>query len=47
MWSKVKEALRAIGARTTQALGDAIGSAVQRVTAEDCRGFFKHCGYAM
>jgi transposase len=46
MWSKVKEALRSIGARTIDALGLAVNAAVSTVTAADCRGFFEHCGYA-
>lgn len=47
LWSKVKEALRAAAARTTDALGDAITAALGRVTPDDCRGFFSNCGYAI
>jgi len=47
MWSKVKQHLRTLGARTIDALGQAIESAFKRVTSADCHGFFRHCGYAM
>ena len=47
MWSKVKQFLRAAAARTREALADAITAALNTVTAGDCRGFFRHCGYAI
>lgn len=43
-WSKVKAWLRTRGVRTPLALEYAIGEALDRVTAEDCRGFFAACG---
>jgi transposase len=46
MWSKVKGALRSIGARSIDSLHDAIAAAVGTVTPGDCAGFFRHCGYA-
>jgi transposase len=46
MWSKVKEALRSVAARTLDALGNAVAAALSKVTPDDCRGFFTHCGYA-
>ena len=46
MWSKVKEALRSAAARTMDKLGQAINAALNRVTPNDCRGFFSNCGYA-
>jgi transposase len=46
MWSKVKQFLRAAAARTRETLADAITAALGTVTAHDCRGFFRHCGYA-
>ena len=46
MWSKVKQFLRAAAARTREALADAITAALNTVTANDCLGFFRHCGYA-
>lgn len=44
MWSKVKTALRKAAARTVDSLWDAIGKALDQVTANDCRGFFDSCG---
>ena len=45
MWSKVKEFLRSIKARTQEALFSAIGDALKTVTAKDALGWFKSCGY--
>jgi transposase len=45
MWSKVKSYLRSAAARTVEALGQAIDAALATVTPDDCRGFFRHCGY--
>ena len=45
MWSKVKSAVRAAAARTFGALVDAVRDALRSVTAEDCDGYFEHCGY--
>lgn len=45
MWSKVKQSLRGAAARTSHALLRAIGDALRSVTLDDCRGFFKGCGY--
>jgi transposase len=45
MWSKIKSAMRAAKARTTQELNDALVAALQRVTKTDCSGWFSHCGY--
>jgi transposase len=44
-FSKVKRLLRVIGARTREALVEAIGKALGVVTAKDARSFFAHCGY--
>ncbi len=48
-WSKVKEWLRAAGARSPDALGEAAGEAAGEafaaVTADDARGWFESCGY--
>ncbi len=46
MWSKIKECLRSLAARELPALYDAIATAFSRVIHDDCRGFFKHCGYS-
>jgi transposase len=45
MWSKVKQHLRSAAARTFDALQIAVWSALERVTPNDCVGFFRHCGY--
>ena len=45
MWSKVKSVVRKAAARTFDALVDAVRDALRHVTAEDCDGYFEHCGY--
>jgi transposase len=47
MWSKVKQTLRGIKARTDGDLLDAIGTALGGVTASDACGWFKSCGYVL
>ncbi len=47
MWSKIKTLLRAKAARTVEALTDALGPVIDAVTAQDARGWFRHCGYAL
>ena len=47
MWSKVKALLRSAAARTRDALEAAIAAALDAVTADDCRGWFASCGYAV
>jgi transposase len=44
-FAKLKALLRMAGARTREALLDAIGRALDAVTASDARGFFEHRGY--
>jgi len=44
-FSKLKALLRKAGARTQEALIEAIGRALEAVTASDARGFFEHRGY--
>jgi transposase len=44
-FSKLKAFLRRVGARTHEALQEAIGQALQTVTAHDALGWFTHCGY--
>ena len=43
--SKIKHLLRKIGARTKEALIEAMGRALGAVSIEDVRGFFAHCSY--
>ena len=44
-WSKVKEHLRSAGARTREALDQAVANAYAAVTGQDARGWFQLCGY--
>jgi transposase len=44
-FSKVKGLLRRSEARTREALVEAMGRALDAVSAQDARGFFGHCGY--
>jgi transposase len=46
-FSKVKALLRQAGARTREALIEAMGRALDAVTTKDTRGFFEHCGYPL
>lgn len=45
MWSKVKQQLRGAAARTATHLHQAIGDALQAVTAQDTDAYFNACGY--
>jgi len=44
-FSKIKEALRAAGARGQETLDEAISQAIALVTQADAFGWFNHCGY--
>jgi transposase len=44
-FSKIKTALRRTGARTREALNEALAAAIDTITAQDARGYFHHCGY--
>jgi transposase len=46
-WSKVKSALRGLGARTVRKLDRAIVRALSLVTPADAEGWFRLCGYAV
>jgi len=46
LWSKLKTYLRSAGARTFDALCDAIADGLKTITKTDCRGFFLNCGCA-
>ena len=45
MWSKIKQILRSIAARTFDGLVKAVGTAMGQVTTDDLLGWFAHCGY--
>lgn len=46
-WSKIKDFLRSIAARTYEDLDKAITEAFETVNLSDILGWFKHCGYCM
>jgi len=45
-FSKLKTALRRLGARTQDALWEALGQVLTTITAQDALGWFAHCGYS-
>jgi transposase len=45
--SKIKTALRAVGARSLDDLDREFPAVLDSVTAQDASGWFKHCGYAL
>lgn len=45
-FSKIKEGLRAIGARTQAGLDEAIGEVIETVEESDAVNWFAHCGYS-
>jgi len=45
MWSKVKNTLRSLEARTRESLLEAIGQTLAGVTPQDTLNWFAHCGY--
>lgn len=44
-WSKIKELLRALKARTLPVLDDAITTALAAITPDNVASWFRHCGY--
>jgi transposase len=44
-FSKVKAILRRVGARSREALLEAMGKALGAVSRQDALGWFRHCGY--
>jgi transposase len=44
-FSKVKGLFRKAETRSREALVEAMGKALEAVTARDARGFVEHCGY--
>jgi transposase len=44
-FSKIKNIVRKIGARTREALNEAIAEALSAIMPEDVMGWFAHCGY--
>ncbi len=46
-FSKIKAILRGLGARTREALLEAVRLALEAITADDAVGWFAHTGYAL
>lgn len=46
-WSKVKGHVRHTEPRSTEALGCAAAEGFSKVTGDDARGWFEHCGYCV
>ena len=44
-WAKVEAEPRRVAARTTEAPHQALGPALDTITAQDASGFFRHAGY--
>jgi transposase len=45
-FSKIKAILRRVGARTREALQEALEQALLTITQADASGWFRHCGYS-
>jgi transposase len=45
-FSKIKPLLRSLAARAVADLWNGIQPVLDRITASDAAGFFRHCGYA-
>jgi transposase len=44
-WSKLKQILRSLKARTAETLDAAVADALNAITAENAQAWFAHCGY--
>jgi transposase len=44
-WSKVKQKLRDLKARTVESLQQAVSEAIATITPHDASAWFRHCGY--
>lgn len=44
-WSKLKSAMRALGARTREGLEAAIAQVIESISESDALAWFTHCGY--
>ncbi len=44
-FAKIEGMVRQAGARTKDALVDALGEALSALSAQDARGYFQHAGY--
>jgi transposase len=46
-WSKVKQILRTLKARTSETLEQAVAQGLAAITPDNARGWFAHCGYGI
>jgi transposase len=46
-WSKIKQVLRSLKARTAETLDHAVAEALKTITAENAVAWFAHCGYGV
>jgi transposase len=47
LWAKIKTGLRQAKARTVEQLSRALTEGLELITTNDCRTWFKHCGYSV
>ncbi len=46
-WSKFKQFLRSVKARTAEALDLAVSAALQSISPDNAHAWFRHCGYGL
>jgi transposase len=46
MFAKLKALLRKLAARSVESLWNGLGDLLDCITADECRGYFRHAGYA-
>jgi len=46
-WSKIKQILRSLKARTLETLELAVAAALQAITVQNAAAWFSHCGYGL
>ena len=46
VWSKMKAMIRKLRTKTETELQVALAKAIEWITSDDIKGYFKHCGYA-
>lgn len=47
LWSKIKHVVRKLRADTMDALEEAVEVATERISGDDARGWFGHCGFRL
>jgi len=46
-WAKLKQLLRAVKARTTEVLEQAVAEVLRAITADNAAAWFRYCGYGL